>query len=414
MLWSRRFCITLALVIPTIAQAQSYPEFRGPGGQGVLGDAKLPVTWGTGQNVAWKKAIPGKAWSSPILWEGKLYLTTAVAGEGKTGGFSLRALCLDAKSGNTVWDKEIFVQPADAPKIHGKNSHASPTPITDGKKIFVHFGHQGTAALSFDGKILWKQTDLKYAPVHGNGGSPVLVGNKLIYSADGGNKQFIVALDTDDGKVVWKTDRPNNPGRKFAFGTPLVIDVAGKKQVVSQAAGRILAYDPEDGKEIWQVRTDGYSVVPRPVFGNGMVYVCTGYDQPSLFAIRPDGQGDVTESHIAWKVGKNVPHNPSPVLVGSELYLISDRGIATCLDAKTGKEHWQERIGGNFSSALFYAGGNIYFQAEDGVGTVVKAGTKFQEVSRNDLAERAQASYAAGDGALFIRLEKHLYRIQEQ
>jgi outer membrane protein assembly factor BamB len=240
------------------------------------------------------------------------------------------------------------------------------------------------------------------------------VDDALVVSCDGQDERYVVALDKGTGKQKWKTERPVNAERGFSFGTPLAITVKGKKQVVSPGSDCVCAYDPATGKEIWTVRYDGYSVIPRPVYGHGLVFVCTGFTTPSLLAIRPDGNGDVTATHVQWKVRKAVPHTPSPLLVGDELYLVSDNGTASCLDARTGKEHWQKRVGTAFSASPLSADGRIYFQSEDGVATVIKAGRQFEQLARNALGERTFASYAAIDGALFIRTEKHLYRIESR
>jgi outer membrane protein assembly factor BamB len=414
-----RFLLALTLIASlglsfhlTAARGDNWPEFRGPTGQGIVRDAPLPTEWSDTKNVVWKQPIPGLGWSSPIILNGRIYLTTAVPDE-KTKDQSLRAMCLDAQTGKVIWDKEVFKQNGKtAPKIHGKNSHASPTPLTDGQRIYVHFGHDGTAALDLDGKILWTQTSLKYKPVHGNGGMPVLVDDLLVFSCDGGDKQFVVALDKSSGKVAWQTKRDADAGKKFSFSTGLLITVNGQKQVVLPGAGAVCAYDAKDGKEIWRVNYgDGYSVVPRPVAGHGMVFLSSGYDSPKLYAIRTDGTGTVSKSHVAWTLDKGAPLTPSPLLVGDEVYVISDQGIASCLDAKTGKLHWQERVGGAHSSSPIFADGKIYFLSEQGVGTVIKADKKFEIISRNPMNEKTLASYAASDGALFVRTEKNLYRI---
>jgi outer membrane protein assembly factor BamB len=327
---------------------------------------------------------------------------------------SLQALCLDAKTGKRVWETEAFRQEgATAARIHRKNSHASPTPVTDGERLYVHFGHQGTACLDLAGKVLWRNRGLNYKPVHGNGGTPILVDDALIFSCDGSDQQFVVALDKRTGKVRWQTDRKTDSIKKFAFSTPLLIIVKGQPQVVSPGAGMVAAYDPATGKEIWRIRYgQGYSVIPRPVFGHGLVFLSSGFDSPSLLAIRPDGQGDVTATHVAWTLRKGAPLSPSPLLVGDELYIVSDSGVASCLEARTGKVHWQERIGENYSASPLFADGKVYLQSEEGTGVVLKAGKVYEELARNSLDERTLASYAASEGALFLRTEKHLYRIQ--
>ncbi len=394
------------------ARAENWPEFRGPTGQGHYAGKGLPLTWSATQNVAWKQSIPGKGWSSPVIWEGRVYLTSAVPIEGSNDQ-SLKAVCLDAADGKLLWQTEVFRQDGEkTPRIHSKNSYASPTPITDGKRLFVHFGHEGTACLDLAGKVLWRNTTLRYAPVHGAGGTPILVDDKLVFSTDGGDKQFMIALDQATGIVAWKTDRKSTAVQKFSFGTPLLITVKGQQQIISPASDAVMAYDAKDGKEIWRVTYDGYSVIPRPVFGHGMVFISTGYGRPSVLAIRVDGKGDVTESHIAWTMPKGAPHTPSPLLVGNELHLVSDGGIASCLDARTGTLHYQERVHGDYSASPFYADGKIYLQSEDGVTTVLKAGTKFEPLAESKVGERTFASYAVADGAIYLRTEAHLYRLQ--
>jgi outer membrane protein assembly factor BamB len=312
-----------------------------------------------------------------------------------------------------LWQTEIFRQDgAKAPRIHKKNSHASPSPVSDGKRLYVHFGHRGTACLDLEGKVVWRTLEHRYAPVHGNGGTPILVENRLIFSGDGSDKQFVVALNTAEGKTLWKTDRKCEAFKKFSFGTPLAITVKGKMQIISPASDAVMAYDPADGTELWRAKYDGYSVIPRPVYGHGMIFLSTGYDSPSVRAIRADGSGDVTGSHVVWTVTKGAPHAPSLLLVGNELYMVSDGGLASCLDARTGKAHWQERVPGGYSASPFYADGKIYLQSEEGVTTVLRAGTKFEVLANSDLKERTFASYAAADGAIFLRTETQLYRIQ--
>lgn len=415
----RTYLVASLLILCSVtleARGEDWPQFRGPTGQGLSTATQVPIHWSATENVAWKTAIPGKGWSSPILNAGKLYLTTAVPGEGNPDSpLSLRALCIDAKSGTIDWNVEVFQQAgAKLVKIHSKNSYASPTPITDGKRLFVHFGTNGTACLDLSGKIVWTNQELQYAQVHGNGGSPILVEGALVVSCDGGDVQFVVALDQETGKIRWKTDRHSMATRKFCFSTPLVIDVAGKQQIVSPGPSAVIAYDPRDGRELWKVRYEGgYSVVPRPAYGQGLLFLSTGYDAPVLLAIRPEGaEGDVTDTHIVWQLKKQAPHNPSPLVVGNEVYVVSDGGVATCLEAKTGTQNWQQRVGGTYSASPVFVDGKVFLQNEDGEGVVIKAGTEFQELARNPLGERSLASYAIGDGALFIRTAEHLFRVQ--
>jgi outer membrane protein assembly factor BamB len=379
---------------------QDWPQFRGPDGQGHADVKSLPLKW-TEASAAWKTPIPGLGWSSPVVGDGQVWMTTATD-EGK----SLRAVCVDAASGKLLQDVEVFKLPAPG-RVHAKNSHASPTPILDGDRVYVHFGPHGTACLSTKGAVVWRQ-QVKYGPVHGPGGSPVLWGDLLVFSCDGGDAQFVAALDKKTGAPKWRTSRPpNDYPKKFAFSTPLVVDGLA----VSPGASAVTAYEP-GGKPVWTVRyAEGYSVVPRPVAGHGLVFIGTGYDKPTLIAVRTGGKGDVTDTHVAWRLERGAPHNPSPLLVGDALYLVSDGGVATCLDAKTGKEHWRERLGGTFSASPIHAAGRIYFQDEAGTTTVVKAAATFEKLASSTLPGRTLASPAPIEGALFIRSDKALYRL---
>ena len=404
--------------IVTSASAGDWVEFRGPTGQGHAAASKLPTEWSSTKNVAWKQLIPGLGWSSPIVVGDRIFLTTAEPkGDGEKKDQSLRAICLDAVTGKSLWEKEVFVQDGkeDTSAIHSKNSHASPTPVSDGKHVFVHFGTHGTACLTLAGEIVWQNRELKYQPRHGNGGSPILVDDVLVVSCDGSKSMFVVARDKTTGKVRWRTAREHKNGTKFSFGTPLLIEVNGEKQIVSPGTFHVAGYRPKDGSEIWRVDYgQGYSVIPRPVYGHGLIFLSSGYDTPVLMAIKPDGQGNVTESHVAWKTNKSAPHTPSPLLVGDQLYIVSDDGIATSFNATSGKQIWTKRIGGNFSASPLFADGKIYLQSEQGDGIVLKPGLEYEELAKNELEPRTFASYAVVDGALLIRTETHLYRIQQQ
>ena len=333
--------LTVVLLMPSlliVLHAENWPEFRGPTGQGHSRERGLPLTWSETENVRWKIPITGKGWSSPVILGDRIWLTTAME-----NGRSLRAICLDRRTGHVLHHVEVF-RLADPGPIHEKNSHASPTPILAEDRVYLHFGSHGTACITSSGEIVWKTQDLKYYHRHGPGGSPVLLGDLLIISCDGYDIQYVVALDKRTGRIRWKSPRKGYQ----AYTTPLIVQVDGKDQVVSPGAHRAISYDPWTGKEIWWIRYgNGYSNVPRPVYGQGLVFICSGFDQPELLAIRPDGQGDVTETHVAWSLKRGIPLTPSPLLVGEELYIVSDNGIASCLDAKTGQKHWQERLGGN-------------------------------------------------------------------
>jgi outer membrane protein assembly factor BamB len=408
---NRFYLAVLPAFISLAAHGADWPQFRGPDGQGHADVRDLPREWSTMHNVTWREEIPGNGWSSPIIQNARIYLTTAVQSS-NGGNLSLRALCLDTHTGKTLWNTEIFSTPAV--QGHQKNSHASATPVTDGVRLYTHFGSYGTAALDLKGKVLWRNTSLKYSSVHGNGGSPILVGEALIFSCDGASNPFIVGLNKATGEVLWRTQRNTGAKKTFSFSTPLALAVDGRTQVISPTSGAVIAYDSKDGNEIWRVRyPEGYSVVPCPVSGHGLVYVSSAFDNPVLYAIRTDGRGDVTKSHVAWSISKGAPKTCSPLLVGDEVYFVSDAGIMTCADAKTGTVHWQERIGGNYSASPVFADGKIFAQSEEGVGTVLQPGKTFQVLAKNDLKERSLASYAIDEGVIYIRTAKHLFRVQQ-
>ncbi|MEO1996022.1 MAG: PQQ-binding-like beta-propeller repeat protein [Planctomycetaceae bacterium] len=399
-----------------VSPAEDWTQFRGPAGQGHSTARNLPSHWGPDQNIQWKSEIPGQGWSSPVVLGERIFLTAAIE---ISGGHpldrSLRAICLDVKTGRIIWNHEVFHQTgAQIQRIHSKNSHASPTPITDGRSVFVHFGTVGTACLTLDGQVNWTTRDLAYRPQHGNGGSPVLVDGVLIFSCDGSDMQFVVALDAKSGQVRWKKSRPTiDRNRKFSFSTPLTIDVGGQTQIVAPGTNHVVSYDPRTGTEIWKVEYRGYSVVPRPVFGHGRIFISTGYDRPTLLAIKSDGQGDVTDTHVDWQTQRGAPLTPSMLVVGQELYLVSDRGVASCLDAQSGQVHWTKRLGGNYSASPLFADDKIYFQSEAGQTTVIRPGTTYQELARNEIPGRTLASFGVSGNALLLRTDTHLLKIQE-
>ncbi len=385
-------------------RAEDWPQFRGPTGQGHSSERGLPLDWSESRNVKWKTPVPGRGWSSPVVAGGRVWLTTSV----KANGASLRAVAYDVETGREAVNVEVFhLRSADL--LNAKNSHASPTPIADGERVYVHFGAEGTAALTASGEIVWK-TRLPYQSQHGNGGSPMLYGDLLIFSCDGSDQAFVVALDKRTGKVRWKTWR-RQPWDQ-AYTTPLLIRVGEQDQVVSVGAYRAAAYDPQTGKELWRVSyADGFSNVPRPVYGHGLVYIATGFQQPTLMAVRPDGSGDVTKTHVAWTLRRAAPLTPSPLIVGDEIYVVNDGGIASCLDARTGDTHWQQRLGGEYSASPVFADGRIYFLNEEGGATAIAPGKAFVRLATASLDGATLASIAVADGSFFIRSDTHLYRI---
>jgi len=405
---TRLVLVAAALTMPAVRA--DWPQFRGPAADGHA-PGPLPRRWSETENVSWKTPLPGLGWSSPVVHAGRIYLTTATETEGD--GRSLRLVCLDAATGGTAWDRELFRQ--DGPvRIHPKNSHASPTPLVVGDRVVAHFGPHGTACVSPTGDVLWKRV-LAYSPQHGNGGSPAAAGDVLVICCDGSDEQYVVGLDLATGEIRWRTDRDTDPVKGFSFATPLVTSVDGVAQAICPGSDAVFAYEPATGREIWRVDyPGGYSVIPRPVHAAGLVFVGSGYDRPVLYAIDPSGRGNVTETHVRWRLDRGAPHTPSVLVVGDALYCVSDNGVAACLDARTGTEHWRERLGGNFSASPLHADGVVYFQNEAGEAILVRAGPAFEELGRNQIGggERTFASYAVADGALVVRTETAVYRIE--
>jgi outer membrane protein assembly factor BamB len=389
--------------IASAQQMQEWPEFRGPGGQGHSVERGVPSIWNENRNILWKSPVPGLGWSSPTVSGGRIWLTTATG----TREVSLRALAFDVETGREVVNVEVF-RVRNPDDINPKNSWASPTPVIEEDRVYVHFGTLGTAALSTTGEILWTAR-FRYKSQHGSGGSPVVYDDLLILSCDGSDMAFVVALDKRTGKVRWKRDRAHPSDQ--AYTTPLVIRVDERDQVVSVGAYRAVAYEPRSGREIWQVEyPDGFSNVPRPVYGHGLVYIATGFQQPTLMAVRP-GLGDVTRRNVAWTLRRGAPLTPSPLLVGDLLYVLTDGGILSCVEAVSGTVLWQQRLGGTYSASPVFADGRIYFQSEQGITTVIAEDRAYRAVSINPLYGGMLATMAVSGGSIYIRSDTHLYRI---
>tara|TARA_B100000676_G_scaffold312659_1_gene387992 strand:+ start:8740 stop:10005 length:1266 start_codon:yes stop_codon:yes gene_type:complete len=401
--------------VGTTLDAQDWAVFRGPDGDGVTNYENLPVQWAADKNVAWSVTV-AEGWSSPVVSEGQVFLTSAVVqdADAEKSKYDLIVAAYDLDTGKLTWQTKVFVQPETAPRIHQKNSHASPTPIIHDQRLYVHFGHQGTACLTLDGEMVWKTVPVEYKPVHGNGGTPIIVNDTLVFSVDGAATTKVIALSLVDGSPRWTFDRESNAPRKFSFSTPALIEVNGSQQIVSPGSDVVHGLDAKTGEMIWKVTYDGYSVIPKPVLYNGLLYVCTSYNTPWIYCIDPSGKGDVTETHVKWSHQKQVPHTPSIIVRDDLIYMVSDRGIGSCLDAQTGEVVWQERIGGNYSASPIYTNGLIYLQSEQGDATVIEASRDFKVVSKNTFGERTLASYGVANGTLLIRTAEKLYCVRNQ
>lgn len=407
-----RFLVALWLTVICVPNLDAdWPEFRGPSRNGVITESGLPITWSRDKNVSWRTELPGEGWSSPVVVGDDVYVTAAIAVDSGDKSYDLATLILDANSGKLKKQVTLFSEGPDAPGIHSKNSHASPTPIVHGSRLYLHFGHQGTACVTLDGEVLWKNDSLSYPPVHGNGGSPAVADDHLIFSRDGADISQITALDANTGEIAWQTERNIAAQKRFSFCTPLLITANDRQQLILPGSNVVQSVDPTNGKEIWRVTYDGFSVIPRPVYESGLVFVCTGFMRASLLAIDPTGSGDVTETHVKWQSKANIPRTPSLVAFDGKISMVSDNGVASCFDALSGKEAWKQRIGGNFSASPILAGEHLYLISEDGDCTVLNVAQGVRKVAENRLNERTLASPAVVGRDLLIRTAAALYRI---
>jgi len=445
---SRIAIAALAGFVPALALAENarpgvdWPSFRGPVASGVADGFAAPEKWDAakGEGVLWKTAIPGLAVSSPIVWGDKLFVTTAVSSDpnavfrhGLFGdvepskdvtSHSWRVLCLDKKTGKVLWEK-VAHEGVPRTKRHPKSSQASATPATDGKIVVAHFGSEGLYAYDMDGKLLWKR-DLGvlnagwfYDPDYewGVASSPILWHDLVIVQCDIQKGSFVAAFRAKDGEPVWRAERDEIP----SWPTPTVAEIGGKAELVTHATKFIRGYDPATGKELWRLGPNSEVTTPTPIVAHGLVYVTNGYRgiQP-IYAIRLGGSGDLTlpegketSDFIAWSKKKGGPYTPTPVVYGDQLYAVSNNGVFTCWDAKTGAQVYQQRIGegGAYSASPVAADGKIYLSMEDGEVNVVKAGTEFQLLSKNPIGEVLMATPAVSEGVLYVRGMQSVFAI---
>ena len=414
------FLLRLLIVLTTFLRAiagpvwadENWPNLHGPRHNSHSDSTGLPLTWSETENIAWKTAIHDSGWSSPVVWGNQIWLTTAT-----DDGRQSFAVCIDRQSGKILHDVKLFetARPQDTRQY---NSFASPTPVIEEGRVYVAFGSYGTACLdTHDGKVVWTRRDLPCLHWRGPASSPIVFENLLILHFDDYDQQYVVGLDKRTGETVWRKDRQidygsTNGDHMKAYGTPIVIEVNGRRQLISQAAKATLAYDPQTGAELWRMRYDGHSTAARAVFGHGLVFLLAGSEK-KLFAVKPDGHGDVTGTHVAWEFAKSMPRHPTPLLVGDALYLIDDSGVLTCLEAATGEVVYTKRIGGDFWSSPLFADGRIYLMSHQGKTTVIAPGKTPRILAENQLEGAFRASLAVSGRSLILRTETHLYRIEQ-
>jgi outer membrane protein assembly factor BamB len=411
--------VWLAVVLVSVwgasAGAAYWPGFRGPTGQGIAEHANVPVEW-RASSLQWQTALPVVGWSSPIMHGDRVFVSGT-----SEDGTECHILALDRQTGAIVWNTTVFTQ--EVRRKERKNSFATPTPVTDGERVYAYFGAGGAAAVDVkSGALAWTNQDVEFYSQHGLGASPLLYGELLIMPFDGSStgpdrgvgwqtpwdQSFIAALDRRTGRRVWTGKRGMS---RIAHVTPLIVQVNGRPELVSAAGDVIQGFNPDTGELLWTVKSRGEGVVPSVVQANGLVVTVSGFEDPTIRAVRPGGRGEVTGTHLVWEQKRTVPMIPSFVPHEGLLFGVKENGLAVCLEAKTGDIVWQERLEGEYSASPVVAGGRVYFLAEDGLATVVDAGRTFTVVARNRLDGEFQASPAVAPGQLVLRSWTHLYAI---
>jgi outer membrane protein assembly factor BamB len=387
--------------------AKYWSVWRGPSGQGLGIGSGYPDAWSATEGVLWKKSVPGRGNSSPIVWGDRIFLTTAY-----DGGRRVSMLSFRRSDGVQLW--ESFAPGGRSENAHYKNGHASGTPATDGTFVYAFFGSRGLVAFDFNGKAVWHQDIGPLDSYHGSAGSLLLYKNRLILFQDQYRGGFVGAFDTRTGKPMWRTPRSAYAG----WGTPVAVRVGDHDEIIVSSQSSVTAYDPDTGKELWRCDGNSYEVIPTPVVGHGLVFASSGRVGPTL-AIRPGGKGNVTRTHLAWASPRGSPFVPSPIVYGDYLYLINDMAsIVTCLEATTGKLMWQGRLGvaqrEGFSASPVAVDGKVFFTNDDGETFVVRAGPKFELIRTNRLGETVLASPALVDGRWYIRTDRSLVAIGRQ
>ena len=402
--------------LSTVVQAENWPQFRGPGHQGISAESNVPLKWSTTENIVWKIEIPGQSWSSPIVWNDRVFVTTATE-----GGAGCHVVSIDRTRGKIIWDKTVFKQALR--RKEGRNTYATPTPATDGERIYACFGDGSFVALRFDGEIAWINRDYKFYGQHGLGSSPILQDGLLIMARDGSNEgddkslgwqkpwdqSYVVALDAATGKERWKGMRGQS---RISHGVPNIWQHDGKAEVISEAGDVVQGFDLKTGERLWSSTVIGEGKVPSVIIGNDLAFTSGGWGgKESIKAFKLGERGELKESNLVWEQKKSMPKVPSMLYLKPYLYSINDGGIAQCLKGDSGEVVWHERLKGNYSASPVAAAGRLYFLNDEAEMTVIQAGPEFKELASNPLGEKVQASIAISQGQLFIRTEKNLWCI---
>ena len=412
-------CILLLITVAScvvIEANEQWSQFRGHYGNGIIKSTSAPINWSENTNIDWKTPIHDRGWSSPVIWNDQIWMTTATK-----DGNKMYAICVNKLSGKIEHDLHVFdVKSPQA--ITNENTYASPTPVVEEGRVYVHFGTYGTACISTkDGQILWKRRDLNCDHEIGAGpaSSPFIYNDFLIFNVDGRDVQYVIALNKETGETAWKTNRSVDfsdvqVNQRKAYGTPFIIPRGNSNQMVSIGAKGVYSYDPENGKELWKAEHRGWSIAPRPVYGEGLVFTMIDRDRPEMWAINPNGRGDITETHIEWKETKRMPPRASPIFFKGLLFVVDRNGYISCLEAKTGKSLWQKRMRGRFSASPILANNLIYFFNEDTVCTIIKPTRELEIVKENKLSsDKLLATPAFDENSIYIRTENNLYKIKK-
>ena len=421
--------LSIALTFGLSTASADWPDFRGSWGNGhvsapgVTKPIGLPLHWSETNNIKWKTAIPHRGWSTPVVMGSQVWMTTATL-----DGRDYFALCVDKENGKILFNEKLFHTDNPEPLGNGAsmNCYATPSPVIEPGRVYVHFGSPGTACLDTKtGKVLWKRNDLPCRHYRGASSSPVLFENRLILTFDGADLQYLAALDKQTGETLWKTNRSvvwndeTVPGQmakdgdlRKSHGTPLIATVAGKPQLLSVGAKASYGYDPRTGHELWRVEYNDWSSAPRPLFDQGLAFIVTGLVKKELWAVKPDGHGNVTDTHVAWKLTTRVGKYASPLIVDGLIYTAADESFISCVEAATGQVVWTERIGGKYAASPIYADGRLYFFSQDGTTTVIKPGRALDVIATNTLANGFMASPAADGKAFYLRTKTDLYRVE--
>lgn len=410
------------------AAGGDWPEMRGPWRDGHVqapGDTRplgLPLHWSETENVKWKTAIPFRGWSTPVVMGGQVWLTTATE-----DGHDFFALCLDAETGKILVNKKLFHADNPEPLGNSVNCYATPSPVIEAGRVYIHFGSYGTACLdTATANVLWQRTDLPCRHYRGPSSSPILFENLLILTLDGVDLHYTVALDKQNGRTQWQTNRSvafhdeNDTSemtklgdKRKAHSTPIIVSNAGQTLLISVGSKACYAYDPHTGRELWMVRDGDHSPAPRPLFDHGLAYFVSGLGNAEMFAVKVDGRGDVTDTHVAWRRKSHIGKYSSPILVDGLIYTAAEQSFLTCLDSSAGNVVWNEHIGGSYEASPVYADGRLYFFDVQGAATVLKPGRTCDILATNKLDTGLMASPAVSGKAFFIRTKTDLYRIEE-